>query len=162
MAITVRADVKDGEQAVSVTQELRPLLKDIEAKLPAGYRVDVAAAQLVAGDELAGVREAGQVCGLAPVVDLQILRNLGAGQQCSLLGRELFGRRWRRHWVRHLLKVQRVQILLCQHRGHTAIWKVHADLVVREGRFRALDAVLHGWSLRDGAGTGARVQPCDV
>ena len=36
MAITVRADVKDGEQGVSVTQEIRPLLKDIEAKLPVG------------------------------------------------------------------------------------------------------------------------------
>lgn len=44
MAITVRADVKDGEQAVSVTQEIRPLLKDIEAKLPAGYRIDVGGA----------------------------------------------------------------------------------------------------------------------
>ncbi|MBX9631123.1 MAG: efflux RND transporter permease subunit [Burkholderiales bacterium] len=44
MAITVRADVKDGEQAVSVTQELRPKLKDIEAKLPAGYRIDVGGA----------------------------------------------------------------------------------------------------------------------
>src|SRR4030095_16799829 len=44
MAITVRADVKDGEQAVSVTQEIRPLLKDIEARLPAGYRVDVGGA----------------------------------------------------------------------------------------------------------------------
>ena len=41
MAITVRADVQDGQQAVSVTQEIRPLLKDIEAKLPAGYRIDV-------------------------------------------------------------------------------------------------------------------------
>jgi len=44
MAITVRADVKDGEQAVSVTQELQPLLKDIEAGLPAGYRIDVGGA----------------------------------------------------------------------------------------------------------------------
>jgi multidrug efflux pump len=44
MAITVRADVKDGEQAVSVTQEIRPLLKDIEARLPAGYRIDVGGA----------------------------------------------------------------------------------------------------------------------
>src|SRR6185369_8613211 len=35
MAITVRADVKDGEQAVSVTKEIEPLLKSIEAKLPA-------------------------------------------------------------------------------------------------------------------------------
>ncbi len=44
MAITVRADVKDGEQGVSVTQEIRPLLKDIEAKLPFGYRIDVGGA----------------------------------------------------------------------------------------------------------------------
>jgi multidrug efflux pump subunit AcrB len=44
MAITVRADVVDGEQAVSVTQEIRPLLKDIEAKLPSGYRIDVGGA----------------------------------------------------------------------------------------------------------------------
>jgi multidrug efflux pump subunit AcrB len=44
MAITVRADVKDGEQGVSVTQEIRPLLKDVEAKLPSGYRIDVGGA----------------------------------------------------------------------------------------------------------------------
>ncbi|MGF6742860.1 efflux RND transporter permease subunit [Paraburkholderia atlantica] len=44
MAITVRADVKDGEQGVSVTREIRPLLKDIEAKLPFGYRIDVGGA----------------------------------------------------------------------------------------------------------------------
>jgi multidrug efflux pump subunit AcrB len=44
MAITVRADVKDGEQGVSVTQEIRPMLKDIEARLPPGYRIDVGGA----------------------------------------------------------------------------------------------------------------------
>ena len=44
MAITVRADVKDGEQGVSVTQEIRPMLKDIQAKLPFGYRIDVGGA----------------------------------------------------------------------------------------------------------------------
>jgi multidrug efflux pump len=44
MAITVSADVKDGEQGVSVTQSIQPLLKDIEAKLPAGYRIDVGGA----------------------------------------------------------------------------------------------------------------------
>jgi multidrug efflux pump subunit AcrB len=44
MAITVRADVKDGEQGVSVTQSIRPLLKPIEAKLPTGYRIDVGGA----------------------------------------------------------------------------------------------------------------------
>ncbi len=44
MAITVRADVKDGEQGVSTTQAIRPLLKDIEAKLPFGYRIDVGGA----------------------------------------------------------------------------------------------------------------------
>jgi multidrug efflux pump subunit AcrB len=44
MAITVRADVKDGEQGVTVTQSIRPLLEDIEAKLPFGYRIDVGGA----------------------------------------------------------------------------------------------------------------------
>jgi multidrug efflux pump subunit AcrB len=44
MAITVRADVIDGEQGVSGTQEIQPLLKDIEAKLPSGYRIDVGGA----------------------------------------------------------------------------------------------------------------------
>jgi multidrug efflux pump subunit AcrB len=44
MAITVRADVKDGEQGVSATQSIRPLLKDIEARLPFGYRIDVGGA----------------------------------------------------------------------------------------------------------------------
>jgi multidrug efflux pump len=44
MAITVRADVKDGEQGVSATQAIVPLLKDIEAKLPSGYRIDVGGA----------------------------------------------------------------------------------------------------------------------
>lgn len=44
MAITVRADVKDGEQGVSVTKEIQPHLKDIEAKLPAGYRIDLGGA----------------------------------------------------------------------------------------------------------------------
>lgn len=44
MAITVRADVKDGEQGVSVTQEIQPLLKGIEAKLPSGYRIDTGGA----------------------------------------------------------------------------------------------------------------------
>jgi multidrug efflux pump subunit AcrB len=44
MAITVRADVKDGEQGVSATQEIQPQLKDIRAKLPSGYRIDVGGA----------------------------------------------------------------------------------------------------------------------
>jgi multidrug efflux pump subunit AcrB len=44
MAITVRADVRDGEQAVSLTREIQPQLKDIEAKLPSGYRIDVGGA----------------------------------------------------------------------------------------------------------------------
>jgi multidrug efflux pump subunit AcrB len=44
MAITVRADVKDGEQGVSVTQDIQPMLKGIEAKLPSGYRIDVGGA----------------------------------------------------------------------------------------------------------------------
>jgi multidrug efflux pump subunit AcrB len=44
MAITVRADVKDGEQGVSVEQAIIPKLKDIEARLPAGYRIDAGGA----------------------------------------------------------------------------------------------------------------------
>jgi len=44
MAITVRADVKDGEQGVSVTQEIQPLLEKIRAGLPSGYRIDVGGA----------------------------------------------------------------------------------------------------------------------
>ena len=40
----MRADVRDGEQAVSVTKEIAPLLAGIEAKLPAGYRVDMGGA----------------------------------------------------------------------------------------------------------------------
>jgi multidrug efflux pump subunit AcrB len=44
MAITVRADVMDGEQGVTVTQSIRPMLEDIEAKLPFGYRIDVGGA----------------------------------------------------------------------------------------------------------------------
>jgi len=44
MAITVRADVKDGEQAVSTTLSIVPQLEDIRARLPAGYRVDVGGA----------------------------------------------------------------------------------------------------------------------
>jgi multidrug efflux pump len=44
MAITVRADVKDGEQAVSATQSILPELQEIEAKLPFGYRIDVGGA----------------------------------------------------------------------------------------------------------------------
>ncbi len=44
MAITVRADVKDGEQGVSATQSIVPQLQDIQAKLPSGYRIDVGGA----------------------------------------------------------------------------------------------------------------------
>ena len=44
MAITVRADVKDGEQGVSVTQEIQPLLENVRAGLPSGYRIDVGGA----------------------------------------------------------------------------------------------------------------------
>jgi multidrug efflux pump len=44
MAITVRADVKDGEQGVSVSNEIQPHLKDIEARLPSGYRIDIGGA----------------------------------------------------------------------------------------------------------------------
>jgi multidrug efflux pump len=67
MAITVRADVKDGEQGVSVTKEIAPLLKDIEAKLPAGYRIDVGGAV----EESDKANEA--LVAVAPVMVLTIL-----------------------------------------------------------------------------------------
>ncbi|MGY3868004.1 efflux RND transporter permease subunit [Aeromonas crassostreae] len=41
MAITVRADVVDGAQGVSVTKAILPMLKEIEGNLPSGYRIDV-------------------------------------------------------------------------------------------------------------------------
>jgi multidrug efflux pump subunit AcrB len=44
MAITVRADVKDGEQGVSTTQSILPQLEGIQATLPSGYRIDVGGA----------------------------------------------------------------------------------------------------------------------
>jgi multidrug efflux pump subunit AcrB len=44
MAITVRADVKDGEQGVSATRALQPAVAEIAAKLPPGYRIDVGGA----------------------------------------------------------------------------------------------------------------------
>ncbi|MGZ5179555.1 MAG: efflux RND transporter permease subunit [Ramlibacter sp.] len=67
MAITVRADVKDGEQGVSVTKEIAPLLKGIEAKLPAGYRIDVGGAV----EESDKANEA--LVAVAPVMVLTIL-----------------------------------------------------------------------------------------
>ena len=67
MAITVRADVKDGEQGVSVTKEIAPLLKVIEAKLPAGYRIDVGGAV----EESDKANEA--LVAVAPVMVLTIL-----------------------------------------------------------------------------------------
>jgi multidrug efflux pump len=67
MAITVRADVKDGEQGVSVTQEIRPLLKDIEAKLPSGYRIDVGGAVEESGKANAAL------LAVAPVMLLTVL-----------------------------------------------------------------------------------------
>jgi multidrug efflux pump len=67
MAITVRADVKDGEQGVSVTQEIVPLLKDIQAKLPSGYRVDVGGAVEEAD------RANGALLAVAPLMLVSIL-----------------------------------------------------------------------------------------
>ena len=81
MAITVRADVKDGEQGVSVTQSIRPLLKDIEATLPPGYRIDVGGA----------VEESGKantaLAAVAPVMVLTILLIL-------MLQLQSFSRMW--------------------------------------------------------------------
>ncbi len=67
MAITVRADVKDGEQGVTATQEILPHLADIEAKLPYGYRIDVGGAV----EESAKANRA--LAAVAPVMLLTIL-----------------------------------------------------------------------------------------
>ena len=67
MAITVRADVKDGEQAVTATQAILPGLKQIEAKLPSGYRIDVGGA--VEESEKANA----SLVAVAPVMLLTIL-----------------------------------------------------------------------------------------
>ena len=67
MAITVRADVKDGEQGVSVTQSIRPAVEEVSAKLPAGYRIDVGGA--VEESEKANLA----LAAVAPVMLLAIL-----------------------------------------------------------------------------------------
>ena len=43
-AITVQSDIVDGVQGATVTQELLPALKKLEAKWPQGYRIQVAGA----------------------------------------------------------------------------------------------------------------------
>jgi multidrug efflux pump subunit AcrB len=40
MALTVRADVADGVQGPYATAQVRPLLRDVEAQLPPGYRIE--------------------------------------------------------------------------------------------------------------------------
>ncbi|MBK6008664.1 efflux RND transporter permease subunit [Ramlibacter ginsenosidimutans] len=67
MAITVRGDVVDGEQPVSVTKEIDPQLQAIRASLPAGYRVDVGGA--VEESETANAA----LAAVAPVMVLTIL-----------------------------------------------------------------------------------------
>jgi multidrug efflux pump subunit AcrB len=44
MAITVRADVKDGQQGATATLAILPQLDAIKAKLPSGYRIDTGGA----------------------------------------------------------------------------------------------------------------------
>jgi multidrug efflux pump subunit AcrB len=44
MAITVRADVRDGVQAPDVTNAIWPRLADIRASLPDGYRIEIGGA----------------------------------------------------------------------------------------------------------------------
>ena len=81
MAITVRADVKDGEQGVSVTQSIRPAVEGIAAKLPAGYRIDVGGAV----DESDKANRA--LVAVAPVMLLTILLILMLQlQSFSLMG----------------------------------------------------------------------------
>ena len=43
-AITVQSDIVEGLQGATVTNELLPTLKELSAKWPAGYRIDVAGA----------------------------------------------------------------------------------------------------------------------
>ncbi len=44
MAITVRADVVDGQQAPTVTQAIWPTLKPVMDRMPAGYRIEIGGA----------------------------------------------------------------------------------------------------------------------
>jgi multidrug efflux pump len=44
LVLTVRADIVDGVQAPDVSQEIKPRLKDIEAALPFGYRIETGGA----------------------------------------------------------------------------------------------------------------------
>lgn len=44
-AITVQADVKDGVQGATVTQQLDPMLDALRARLPQGYLIAIAGAQ---------------------------------------------------------------------------------------------------------------------
>ena len=81
MAITVRADVKDGTQGVSVTQSIRPAVEEISAKLPAGYRIDVGGA--VEESDKANLA----LVAVAPVMLLAILTILMLQlQRFSLMG----------------------------------------------------------------------------
>jgi multidrug efflux pump len=97
MAITVRADVKDGEQGVSVTQEIVPLLKDIQAKLPSGYRVDVGGAVEEAD------RANGALLAVAPLMLVSILalliRTLATARTQVRVPFELCVRRVGGYWV---------------------------------------------------------------
>ena len=81
MAITVRADVKDGEQGVSVTQAIIPMLMDIKASLPSGYRIDVGGAL----EESAKANSA--LMAVAPVMLITILTIL-------MLQLQNFSRMW--------------------------------------------------------------------
>ncbi|MBU6436025.1 MAG: efflux RND transporter permease subunit [Betaproteobacteria bacterium] len=44
-AITVNADVRDGIQGPTVSDQLKPRLNELRARLPAGYRIEVAGAE---------------------------------------------------------------------------------------------------------------------
>jgi multidrug efflux pump subunit AcrB len=81
MAITVKADVKDGEQGVSVTKQIQPQLKEIQAGLPSGYRIDVGGAV----EESDKANEA--LLAVAPVMLLTVLLIL-------MLQLQSFARMW--------------------------------------------------------------------
>ncbi len=64
MAITVRADVKDGVQAPDVTTRLWPKLEEIRAHLPVGYRVEIGGAIEESAKANASIAAAFPVVGL--------------------------------------------------------------------------------------------------
>jgi multidrug efflux pump len=66
-AITVRADIRDGVQAPSVTARLLPQVNALQATLPPGYRIEVGGAQE------ASAKSQKSIAAVVPVMALAIL-----------------------------------------------------------------------------------------